>query len=68
MSISTMGRSSCSAPSRCCDDDEHTLAARILEQERQAYTEAIAIVIAGNYEIAGRRVVARASGAGSAQG
>ena len=50
------------------DDDEHTLAARILEQEHQAYTEAIAIVIAGNYEIVGRRVVRRASGAGSAQG
>jgi phosphoribosylglycinamide formyltransferase-1 len=50
------------------DDDEHTLAARILEQEHQAYTEAIAIVIAGNYEIVGRRVVARASGVGSAQG
>ena len=50
------------------DDDEHTLAARILEQEHQAYTEAIGIVIAGNYEIVGWRVVARASGAGSVQG
>ena len=47
------------------DDDEHTLAARILEQEHQAYTEAIGIVIAGNYEIVGRRVMKRASGAGS---
>jgi phosphoribosylglycinamide formyltransferase-1 len=47
------------------DDDEHTLAARILEQEHQAYTEAIRIVIEGNYEIVGRRVVRRATGAGS---
>jgi phosphoribosylglycinamide formyltransferase 1 len=36
-------------------DDEHTLAARILEQEHIAYTEAINIVLAGNFEIAGRR-------------
>ena len=45
------------------DDDEHTLAARILEQEHQAYSEAIGIVIAGNYEIVGRRVIRRTSGA-----
>jgi phosphoribosylglycinamide formyltransferase-1 len=37
-------------------DDEHTLAARILEQEHIAYTEAIKIVLAGNFEIAGRRL------------
>jgi len=37
-------------------DDEHTLAARILEQEHVAYTEAINIVLGGNYEIAGRRL------------
>jgi len=43
------------------EDDEHTLAARILEQEHQAYTEAIGIVIEGNYEIAGRRVVRKAA-------
>jgi phosphoribosylglycinamide formyltransferase-1 len=36
-------------------DDEHTLAARILEQEHLAYTEAINIVLDGNFEIAGRR-------------
>jgi phosphoribosylglycinamide formyltransferase-1 len=40
-------------------DDEHTLAARILEQEHLAYTEAINIVLKGNYEIIGRRVVIR---------
>jgi len=40
-------------------DDEHTLAERILEQEHQAYTEALRIVIGGRFEIAGRRVVIR---------
>jgi phosphoribosylglycinamide formyltransferase-1 len=38
-------------------DDKHTLAARILEQEHIAYTEAIKIVLEGNFEIAGRRMV-----------
>jgi phosphoribosylglycinamide formyltransferase-1 len=38
-------------------DDDHTLAARILEQEHVAYTEAIKIVLEGNYHIVGRRVV-----------
>jgi len=38
-------------------DDERTLAARILEQEHIAYTEAINIVLDGKFEIAGRRVV-----------
>jgi phosphoribosylglycinamide formyltransferase 1 len=38
-------------------DDEHTLAARILEQEHIAYSEAIKIVFEGNFEIAGRRMV-----------
>jgi phosphoribosylglycinamide formyltransferase 1 len=37
-------------------DDEHTLAARILEQEHVAYTEAINIVLAGGFDIAGRRL------------
>jgi phosphoribosylglycinamide formyltransferase 1 len=37
-------------------DDEHTLAARILEQEHIAYTEAINVVLQGNFEIAGRRL------------
>ncbi len=44
-------------------DDDHTLAARILEQEHKAYTEAINIVLAGNYEIVGRRVVQKGSAA-----
>ena len=38
-------------------DDEHTLAARILEQEHIAYTEAIKIVLEGKFEIVGRRLV-----------
>ncbi len=38
-------------------DDERTLAARILEQEHIAYTEAIKIVLEGKFEIAGRRIV-----------
>ena len=37
-------------------DDEHTLAARILEQEHIAYSEAIKIVLEGSFEIAGRRL------------
>src|SRR5271169_1729182 len=38
-------------------DDEHALAARILEQEHIAYTEAIKIVLEGKHRIEGRRVV-----------
>ena len=37
-------------------DDEHTLAARILEQEHIAYTEAVNIVLAENFDIVGRRL------------
>ena len=40
-------------------DDEHTLAARILEQEHIAYTEAINIVLGGKFQVVGRRVVAK---------
>jgi phosphoribosylglycinamide formyltransferase-1 len=39
------------------DDDEQTLAARILEQEHIAYTEAINIVLGGNFELAGRKLI-----------
>jgi phosphoribosylglycinamide formyltransferase-1 len=38
-------------------DDERTLAARILEQEHIAYTEAINMVLEGEFKIAGRRMV-----------
>jgi phosphoribosylglycinamide formyltransferase 1 len=43
------------------NDDERVLAARILEQEHIAYTEAINIVLAGNFEIEGRRLVSRSA-------
>jgi phosphoribosylglycinamide formyltransferase 1 len=39
------------------EDTDETLSARILEQEHRIYTEAIRIVVSGNYSIAGRRVV-----------
>jgi len=38
-------------------DDEHSLAARILEQEHIAYSEAINIMLSGKFEIKGRRLV-----------
>ena len=38
-------------------DDQRTLAARILEQEHVAYSEAIGIVLTDGYEIVGRRLV-----------
>jgi phosphoribosylglycinamide formyltransferase-1 len=38
-------------------DDDHSLAARILEQEHVAYSEAIASVLEGKYRVVGRRVV-----------
>ena len=40
-------------------DDAHSLAARILVEEHLAYTEAIARVVSGQYEIRGRRYVKR---------
>ncbi len=40
-------------------DDDHTLAAHILEQEHIAYSEAVRIIVEGNYELVGRRVVLR---------
>jgi len=39
------------------DDTEETLSARILEEEHKLYSEALAIVATGAYEIVGRRVV-----------
>jgi phosphoribosylglycinamide formyltransferase-1 len=38
-------------------DDDHALAARILEQEHIAYSEAIRMVLEGKYHIVGRRIV-----------
>jgi|ERR1700728_214072 len=43
-------------------DDEHSLAVRILEQEHVAYTEAINVVLGGNFEVAGRRLTRKNSG------
>ena len=40
-------------------DNEHTLAARILEQEHIAYTEAINLVLEGKFEVSGRRLSRR---------
>ncbi|MGH9871253.1 MAG: phosphoribosylglycinamide formyltransferase [Pyrinomonadaceae bacterium] len=40
------------------DDTEETLSARILAEEHQLYAEALALVVSGNYEVVGRRVVA----------
>jgi phosphoribosylglycinamide formyltransferase-1 len=37
-------------------DSEHVLSARILEQEHIAYTEAINIVLRGDFEVVGRRL------------
>ena len=39
------------------NDDEHALAARILEQEHVAYSEAIALVLSGTYGVVGRKWV-----------
>jgi phosphoribosylglycinamide formyltransferase-1 len=39
------------------DDTGETLSARILEQEHKLYAEALALVVSGKYEIAGRRVL-----------
>jgi phosphoribosylglycinamide formyltransferase-1 len=38
-------------------DDDHSLAARILEQEHIAYTEAIRLIIDGQYTVNGRRIL-----------
>jgi phosphoribosylglycinamide formyltransferase-1 len=40
-------------------DTEHSLAARILEQEHIAYSEAIKIVLEGKFELVGRRLVTK---------
>ena len=38
-------------------DDEHTLSARILEQEHVAYPEAIRLMLSGEVAVEGRRIV-----------
>ncbi len=39
------------------NDSPETLAARILKEEHRIYTEAIALILSGNYRIEGRRVI-----------
>jgi len=38
-------------------DDEHSLSARILQEEHIAYTEAIRMVLSGEIEVVGRKVI-----------
>ena len=40
-------------------DDEKSLAARILQQEHVAYSEAINLVLAGDFRIVGRRLIGK---------
>lgn len=42
------------------EDTEETLSARILKEEHEAYSEAVALITSGDYEIKGRRVVRKA--------
>ena len=42
------------------EDTEETLAARILAEEHKAYPQALALVVRGEYEIVGRRVINKA--------
>lgn len=39
------------------DDDAESLSGRILEQEHRIYTEAVKLILEGNYRILGRRVI-----------
>jgi len=50
------------------DDDEHTLSARILAEEHIAYTDAVKLALSGNFDVVGRRVVARTGTRQSAMG
>ena len=43
------------------NDDEHSLSARILEQEHIAYSEGIGLVLSGEIEIQNRRVVRKST-------
>ncbi|MGH9678896.1 MAG: phosphoribosylglycinamide formyltransferase, partial [Candidatus Acidiferrales bacterium] len=40
------------------DDTPETLSARILAEEHRIYTEAVRLVLSGNYRVEGRRVIA----------
>ncbi len=43
------------------DDTDETLSARILVEEHRIYTEAVRLVLSGQYRIEGRRVIALAN-------
>jgi phosphoribosylglycinamide formyltransferase-1 len=43
------------------NDDEHSLSARILEQEHVAYSEGIGLVLSGEIEVQNRRVVRKST-------
>jgi phosphoribosylglycinamide formyltransferase-1 len=43
------------------DDTVDSLSARILQEEHRIYSQAIRIMLGGNFRIAGRRVVAAAN-------
>jgi phosphoribosylglycinamide formyltransferase-1 len=43
------------------DDTNETLSARILEEEHRIYTEAVRLILSGNFRIDGRRVIALTS-------
>jgi phosphoribosylglycinamide formyltransferase 1 len=43
------------------DDTPETLGARILAEEHRMYTEAVRLILSGNYRIEGRRVIATAN-------
>ncbi len=45
----------------CDDDTADSLSARILAEEHRIYTDAIRLVLAGNYRIEGRRVISSVS-------
>jgi len=40
------------------DDTDATLSARILAEEHRIYTDAVRLILSGNYRIEGRRVIA----------
>lgn len=41
------------------EDDEHSLSERILREEHRIYTEAVKIILGGQFRIVGRRVLAK---------
>jgi phosphoribosylglycinamide formyltransferase 1 len=47
------------------DDTPETLAARILVEEHRIYTEAVRLVLSGNFRVEGRRVIALTDAAGA---